>query len=250
LPVAEHPVCAMAIQQSRSQPLSFLVTTDTPCPYLPDRRERKLVTRLAGPDAAKHFLLLSRGGFRRSHSIAYRPACVGCHACVPVRVVVRDFRPGRTLRRIEARNADLRPAILPARGTPEQFLLFQRYLDGRHADGEMAGMSLADYRSMVEDTPIDSRIVELRDGDGRLAACALTDWSADGISAVYSFFEPDLPVRSIGSYMIIWLLREAARNDLPYVYLGYWVSGSRKMGYKTRFRPIEGFGPEGWRRLA
>lgn len=221
-----------------------------PCPYLPDRMERKLVTRLAGPEAAKNFHLLSRAGFRRSHSIAYRPACIGCQACVPVRVVARHFNPGRSLRRIEARNADLTAAILPARGTSEQFQLFQGYLDGRHNDGEMAGMSLADYRSMVEDTPVDSRIVEFRDGAHRLMACVLTDWSADGISAVYSFFDPDQPARSLGSYMIIWLVREAVRNGLPYVYLGYWVGGSRKMGYKTRFRPIEGFGPTGWRRIA
>jgi arginine-tRNA-protein transferase len=235
--------------QSRSQPLSFLVTTDMPCPYLSDRMERKLVTRLAGPDAAKHFHILSRAGFRRSHSIAYRPACAGCQACVPVRVVVRDFASRRTLRRIEAHNADLTTAVRPARGTPEQYRLFQHYLEGRHSDGEMAGMSLADFRSMVEDTPIDTRMIEFRDG-GTLVACVLTDWSADGISAVYSFFDPGQPSRSLGSYMIVWLVREAASYDLPYVYLGYWVGGSRKMAYKTRFRPIEGFGPEGWRRIA
>jgi arginine-tRNA-protein transferase len=240
----------MAIQQGRSQPLSFLVTTDMPCPYLPDRRERKLVTRLAGPEAARNFHLLSRAGFRRSHSIAYRPACIGCQACVPVRVVAREFYPGRSLRRIEARNSDLASSILPARGTSEQVQLFQHYLDGRHNDGEMAGMSLADYRSMVEDTPVDTRIVEFRDSARQLTACVLTDWSADGISAVYSFFDPRQSARSLGSYMIIWLVREAVRQALPYVYLGYWVSGSRKMEYKTRFRPIEGFGPGGWRRIA
>jgi len=240
----------MAIQQGRSQPLSFLVTTDMPCPYLPGRMERKLVTRLAGPEAARNFHLLSRAGFRRSHAIAYRPACIGCEACIPVRVVAGEFDPGRSLRRIEARNDDMTATILPARGTVEQFQLFQAYLDGRHNDGEMAGMSLSDYRSMVEDTPIDSRLVEFRNPAHRLVACVLTDWSADGISAVYSFFDPDLPPRSLGSYMIVWLIREAVRNGLPYVYLGYWVSGSRKMGYKTRFRPIEGFGANGWRRIA
>ena len=239
----------MAVQ-GRSQPLSFLVTTDMPCPYLPGRMERKLVTRLTGPEAARHFHILSRAGFRRSHSIAYRPACAGCQACVPVRVVVRDFNPGRSLRRIEARNADLASAVRPARGTPEQYQLFQHYLDGRHGDGEMAGMSFADFRSMVEDTPIDTRMVEFRDAGGRLTACVLTDWSADGISAVYSFFDPEQRSRSLGSAMIIWLVREAIRYELPYVYLGYWVQGSRKMGYKTRFRPIEGFGAEGWRRIA
>jgi len=240
----------MAVQQSRSQPLTFLVTTDMPCPYLPGRMERKLVTRLAGPEARKQFHLLSRGGFRRSHAIAYRPACIGCQACVPVRVAVADFAPGRTLRRIEARNADLATTALPARGTAEQYQLFRDYLEGRHGDGEMAGMSLADYRSMIEDTPVDTRLIEFRDGAGRLTACVLTDWSDDGISAVYSFFDPEQPERSLGSHMIVWLIREALRQGLPYVYLGYWVGGSRKMGYKTRFRPIEGFGPEGWRRIA
>jgi arginyl-tRNA--protein-N-Asp/Glu arginylyltransferase len=244
LVVVVQAVEAMAIQQGRSQPLSFLVTTDMPCPYLPDRMERKLVTRLAGPEAAKHFHLLSRAGFRRSHSIAYRPACPGCSACVGA------FKPGRSLRRLEARNADLTASIQAARGTAEQYQLFQYYLDGRHGDGEMAGMSLSDYRSMVEDTPIDTRLVEFRDDIGRLVACVLTDWSEDGISAVYSFFDPEQPARSLGSYMIVWLLREAARSALPYVYLGYWVGGSRKMGYKTRFRPIEGFGPQGWQRIA
>jgi arginine-tRNA-protein transferase len=239
----------MAVQQTRIHPLAFLVTTDMPCPYLPGRMERKLVTRLTGPDAGKHFHLLSRGGFRRSHSIAYRPACVGCQACVPVRVVAGEFTPGRTLRRIEARNRDLTPTALPARGTVEQYQLFQDYLDGRHADGEMAGMSLADYRSMIEDTPVDTRLIEFRDREGRLTACVLTDWSEDGVSAVYSFFDPQQPERSLGSYMIVWLAREVVRNNLSYVYLGYWVSGSRKMGYKTRFRPIERFGPDGWRRL-
>jgi arginine-tRNA-protein transferase len=167
LAVVVQAVEAMAIQQGRSQPLSFLVTTDMPCPYLPDRMERKLVTRLAGPEAAKHFHLLSRAGFRRSHSIAYRPACIGCQACVPVRVVAGAFEPGRSLRRLEARNADLTASIQAARGTAEQYQLFQYYLDGRHGDGEMAGMSLSDYRSMVEDTPIDTRLVEFRDDIGR-----------------------------------------------------------------------------------
>jgi arginine-tRNA-protein transferase len=240
----------MAIQQARSLPLSFLVTTDTPCPYLPDRMERKLVTRLGGPEAAKNFHLLSRAGFRRSHSIAYRPACIACQACVPVRVVARDFAPGRSLRRIEARNADLTAVVLPPRGTPEQFQLFQRYLDGRHNDGEMAGMTLADYRSMVEDTPIDTRLIEFRNRSRRLVACVLTDWSVDGVSAVYSFFDPEQPGRSLGTHMIIWLLREAVRSGRPYVYLGYWVGGSRKMAYKVRFRPIEGYGAAGWQRIA
>ncbi|MGH6933213.1 MAG: arginyltransferase [Dongiaceae bacterium] len=238
----------MAVQ-GRTQPLSFLVTTDMPCPYLPGRMERKVVTRLAGAEVARNFQILSRAGFRRSHAIAYRPACSGCSACVPVRVVAADFAPARTLRRIEGRNADLIWSLKTARATAEQYDLFQRYLDGRHGDGEMLGMAFGDYQAMVEDSPVDTRMVEFRDPDGRLKACALTDWALDGISAVYSFFDPALAVRSLGSYTVIWLVREAQRQGLPYVYLGYWVADSRKMAYKIRFRPIEGFGPDGWRRL-
>jgi arginine-tRNA-protein transferase len=239
----------MAVQ-SRLQPLAFVVTTETPCPYLPDRMERKIVTRLAGPDTSRTFQLLSRAGFRRSHAIVYRPACSACSACVPVRVVAAEFEPGRTLRRVEARNADLRVSVQPARGSAEQYELFARYLEGRHTAGEMTGMDFADYRSMVEDSPVDTRLVEFRYSDGRLAACALTDWTDDSISAVYTFFDPAQPGRSLGSHAVITLIREAARRGLPYVYLGYWVAGSRKMAYKNRFRPLEGFGPSGWRRIA
>ncbi|HEY7687923.1 MAG TPA: arginyltransferase [Dongiaceae bacterium] len=235
--------------QTRAQPLSFLVTTEMPCPYLPGRMERKVVTRLSGSEAGRNFQLLQRAGFRRSHAIAYRPACSGCQACVPVRVRAAEYDPGRTLRRTEARNADLTAAIRLARGTAEQYALFQRYLDGRHSDGEMVGMGLSDYRSMVEDSAIDTRLVEFRDGGGRLVACALTDWTDDGISAVYSFFDPDLAGRSLGSHAIVWLIREAQRRELRYVYLGYWIAESRKMAYKASFRPVEGLIDAVWRRL-
>jgi len=235
--------------QSRAQPLSFLVTTEMPCPYLPGRMERKVVTRLSGSEAGRNFQLLQRAGFRRSHAIAYRPACSGCQACMPVRVRAAEFEPGRTLRRTEARNADLGVSIRLARGTAEQYALFQRYLDGRHSDGEMVGMGLSDYRSMVEDSSIDTRLVEFRDSAGGLVACALTDWTDDGISAVYSFFDPDHAARSPGSHAIIWLIGEAQRRGLRYVYLGYWIAESRKMAYKARFRPAEVFGPKGWQPL-
>jgi len=235
--------------QTRAQPLSFLVTTEMPCPYLPGRMERKVVTRLSGSEAGRNFQLLQRAGFRRSHAIAYRPACSSCQACMPVRVRVAAFTPGRTLRRTEARNAGLTASIRLARGTAEQYALFQQYLDGRHSDGEMVGMGLSDYRSMVEDSSIDTRLVEFRDSGGRLVACALTDWTEDGISAVYSFFDPDLSARSLGSYVIVWLVREAQRRGLRYVYLGYWIRESRKMAYKARFRPVEVFGPQGWQPL-
>ena len=234
---------------SRAHPLPFLVTTEMPCAYLPGRLERKLVTELTGPMAVETYEILSRAGFRRSHSIAYRPACNSCNACVPVRVVVQAFEPSRSLRRIVRRNSDLTAQIRPAHSTREQYQIFSRYLDSRHRDGEMIGMSFQEYRSMAEDSPLDTRLIEFRAPDGLLVACCLADWTLDGLSAVYSFFEPELANRSLGSYMVIWLIEQARQLELPYVYLGYWIADSRKMTYKTRFRPLEAFGATGWRRL-
>lgn len=232
--------------QSRTRPLIFLLTREAACPYLPGRRERKLVTELNGPDAAENYDLLSRAGFRRSHAVAYRPACHGCQECVPVRVVVDGFEPSRSLRRVARRNGHLKSAIRPAQATSEQYALFARYLSWRHGDGEMAGMGFADYRSMIDDTPIDSGLLELRQDDGSLAACCLVDRSSDGLSAVYSFFDPGQGSASLGSFIVLRLIEEARRRGLPYVYLGYWIAASRKMAYKIRFRPLEGFGPDGW----
>ena len=232
--------------QSRTRPLVFLLTREASCPYLPGRRERKLVTELSGPDACESYDLLSRAGFRRSHAVAYRPACHECQECVPVRVVVDQFQPGRSLRRVLRRNAGLKSAIRPAQATSEQYALFARYLAWRHGDGEMAGMGFADYRSMIDDTPIDSGLLELRRSDGGLAACCLVDRSSDGLSAVYSFFDPDRSADSLGSFIVLRLIDEARRRALPYVYLGYWIAASRKMAYKIRFQPLETFGPDGW----
>src|SRR5262249_27792206 len=159
--------------QSRTRPLTFLLTREAPCPYLPGKRERKLVTELTGPDAAENYDLLSRAGFRRSHAVAYRPACPGCQACIPVRVPVASFQPGRSLRLLARPHAGLSFSVRPANASMEQFALFSRYLSCRHGDGEMAGMGFADYRAMVEDTPIDSGLFELREADGTLVAGCL-----------------------------------------------------------------------------
>jgi arginine-tRNA-protein transferase len=236
--------------QGRGFPIPFLVTTEVPCPYLPGRMERKIITELSGAQSPELFEILSHAGFRRSHSIAYRPACAGCRACVPVRIVAADFQPVRSLRRVMKRNGALRATVTDAVPTQEQFKLFARYLEARHNDGEMVGMGPQDYASMVGDSPVDTRIVEFRDPRGKLVAACLTDWGQDGISAVYSFFEPELARNSLGSFIVIWLIEEAQRRNLPYVYLGYWVAGSQKMDYKRRFQPIEAYGPEGWVRLA
>ena len=236
--------------QTRAFPVSFMVTTEVPCPYLPDRLERKIITELPGAKAEGLFELLSQAGFRRSHSIAYRPACAGCRACVPVRIAVAGFSPTRSQRRILRRNANLKAFVRPNHPTQEQFQLFARYLDDRHSDGEMVGMGPQDYASMVGDSPVDSRLIEFRNQDHQLVAGCLTDWSQDGLSAVYSFFEPTQSRDSLGSLIILWLVEAARKANLGYVYLGYWVAGSRKMDYKRRFKSLEGYGPDGWRPLS
>jgi len=206
---------------------------------VPGRTERKVVTELAGVSAESLHDRLSRGGFRRSHNIAYAPVCPSCNACVPIRIRVRDFAPNRTQKRISRRNLDLKVMEMPPRATAEQFQLFQHYQQIRHGDGDMATMSFYDYRAMVEDTPIETAIVEFRDRQERLVGACLTDRLGDGLSAVYSFFSTDAEDRSLGTAAILWLIARAIELDLPHVYLGYWVAESRKMAYKAKFRPSE-----------
>jgi arginyl-tRNA--protein-N-Asp/Glu arginylyltransferase len=227
----------------------FMGTRALPCPYIPGRVERKVVTDLATPDAMKLYDNLSRAGFRRSHSLAYRPACPGCTACVPVRIRVEDFDWSRSFRRITNRNADLTTRDMAGHATMEQYRLFTRYQRSRHSGGEMSSMSFRDFRAMIEDSPIDTRIIEFRDPEGSLVAVMLADRQMDAMSAVYSLFDPELDKRSLGTYMVLWLIKQAEANDLPHVYLGYWIEESPKMSYKTRFRPLEGLTPDGWKML-
>ena len=227
----------------------FYVLEETPCPYLPGRRERKLLTEIAGQDAGPRYALLSRAGFRRSHHFAYRPACDACNACVPVRVVAPEFAPSRSMRRIWSTNRHLSSEERPASANGEQFRLFNRYIQSRHGDGEMSAMSFAEYRGMVEQSYLDSSLIEFREPDGTLVAGCLVDWLTDGPSAVYSFFEPELARHSLGSFMVLWLIRAAQERGLRNVYLGYWIEESQKMAYKARFRPLEGFAHGGWQRL-
>jgi arginine-tRNA-protein transferase len=231
------------------RPHFFFTTAPLPCPYLPGRLERKIVTELSGPDAEMLHEALSRAGFRRSHSIAYTPACPGCNACIPVRIVIDQFEPKRTMRRIMRANAELNTRQMAARATAEHYNLFSRYQESRHTGGDMALMGFYDYRSMIEDSPIKTFVVEFRAPDNNLRAVALTDRMSDGLSAVYSFFDPAEKSASLGTYMILWLIDEARRLGLPYVYLGYWISESTKMAYKARFAPLEFFGPGGWQPL-
>lgn len=224
----------------------FFLTPGGPCPYLPDRVERKVFARLGGPLAQPLSEALTHSGFRRSQSIAYRPACEGCNACVSVRIRSQDFIAGRGQRRILKRGADLIRAEVPPEASREQFALLRTYLDSRHPGGGMSEMGLFDYVAMVEETPVATHIVEYRKADGQLIAAALTDRLKDGLSMVYSFFHPGENARSLGTYMILDHVRAAQAQGLPYVYLGYWVRGSRKMDYKVRFAPLEALTPNGW----
>ena len=240
--------------QSRIRFPQFYITSPQPCPYLAGRYEKKVFTHLLGDEPVSLNNMLTQAGFRRSQNIAYRPACDGCQACVSVRVTVNDFKPGRTFRRILARNADLRAALAPPKATAEQYGLLRRYLDERHAEGGMADMSELDYVAMVEDTTIATRLIEYRlsgepGAPGRLLAAALTDTLEDGLSMVYSFYDPVETARSLGTFMVLDHIERARMLGLPYVYLGYWVEGSRKMAYKTRFQPLEALTNEGWRKL-
>ncbi len=232
----------------------FFLTPGGACPYLPGKVERKVFARLMGPHAAGLNDALTHSGFRRSQMIAYRPACDGCAACVSVRVVAQEFVANRTMRRMERVNANLVRTVVPPEATREQFALLQTYLASRHAGGGMSDMGLFDYVAMVEETPVETMLIEYRtkerNGDaGALVACALTDVLQDGLSMVYSFFDPSLAFRSLGTYMILDHMRAAKVKRVPYVYLGYWVRGSRKMDYKARFQPLEALGSSGWKRL-
>jgi len=223
----------------------FYVTAPQACPYLPGRMERKLFTALQGEHAQKLNDTLSKQGFRRSQNVLYRPSCAECSACLSARIRVADFQPSRTQKRILKRGAMLKRNATSPWATEDQFTLFRRYLDDRHADGGMADMDIFEFAAMIEETPIKSRVIEYTrsadDGErGRqLSAVCLTDVFDDGLSMVYSFYDPALTDMSLGTYVILDHVAIAREAGLPYVYLGYWVPGSRKMGYKAGFSALE-----------
>jgi arginine-tRNA-protein transferase len=232
--------------QTARLPRFFYRMPPRPCPYLQGRTEQNIFTELSGPAVSQLYDALTQAGFRRSHNVAYRPSCPGCQACVPVRVVAWQFEPSRSQLRVARANADVSECEVPGLATPEQYALFARYLSARHADGEMAGMTYADYVAMVEDSPLNTLIAEYRDGAGKLIGACLVDRLHDGLSAVYSYFEPSQSERSLGTYMIMRLVERTRAAGLPYLYLGYWISGSRKMAYKANFTPLEGLTSRGW----
>lgn len=247
----------------------FYLSPPSPCPYIDGRQERKIFTHLIGNHAHALNDVLTQGGFRRSQTIAYRPACENCQACISVRIVVDAFQPSKSFKRILRHNQDLDGTFSSAVPTVEQYNLFYRYLETRHTDGGMTEMNALDYAMMVEDSSVDTAIIEYRrrtplfsldetnltysyNGDGgqnHLYAVTLTDILSDGLSMVYSFFDPDQTQRSLGTFMILDHIRRARVLGLPYLYLGYWIENSKKMAYKARFYPQEQLGPHGWVRV-
>ncbi len=240
------------MRHSLPQTPQFYVTAPQPCPYLDGRVERKLFTALQGSSADNLNDVLSNQGFRRSQNVLYRPSCAECSACLSARIVVDEFAPSRSQRRVLKRNQGLIREPTTPWASEEQFELFRKYLSSRHSDGGMADMDVYEYAAMVEETPVRSRIVEYYAedrGERTLVAVCLTDVLSDGLSMVYSFFDPDLAPQSLGTYVILDHVAIAKRANLNYVYLGYWVPGSRKMDYKAQYRPLEIFHGGGWTRM-
>jgi leucyl-tRNA---protein transferase len=245
-------------QHPRDTP-QFYLTSPTPCPYLPGQTERKVFTHLVGRRARDLNDVLTQGGFRRSQTIAYRPACEGCRACISVRVPVDEFRPSRNMKKVLRANADILGEMRANKPSSEQYSLFRGYLDARHGAGGMADMTVLDFAMMVEDSHVETTVVEYRRhgpdsaitgrGQGPLVAVSISDVLGDGLSMVYSFFEPDEEHRSLGTLMILDHIERARALGLKYLYLGYWVKGSQKMDYKGRFTPQERLYPEGWIRV-
>ncbi len=238
-------------QHFSTRQLRFYLTAPSPCPYLDGRFERKVFAHLPLSDGATVNDSLTQIGFRRSQNIAYRPACEACDACVSARLPVEPYVFSRSERRILERNGGFTRHLVEAEATAEQFELLRRYLNARHGGGGMSDMTWPDYVAMVEDTAVRTHVIEYRApsqdrGPGDLIACALVDLLADGLSLVYSFYEPHLAKNSLGTFVILDHLVQARLTGLPYVYLGYWVRSSPKMDYKSRFRPLELLKPGGW----
>jgi arginine-tRNA-protein transferase len=228
----------------------FYVTAPQPCPYLEDRMERKLFTALQGDGVEQLNNSLSQQGFRRSQNVLYRPSCSDCSACLSARIDVARFAPSRSQKRTLKRNSHLIRRATSPWATEDQYQLFRHYLDSRHSDGGMADMDVFEYAAMIEETPIRSRVVEYSTREeNTLTAVSLTDVLEDGLSMVYSFYQPDQPQNSLGTYMILDHIEIARDAGLPYVYLGYWVKGSPKMGYKTRFSGLELYHGGKWKRF-
>lgn len=226
----------------------FYVTAAGECPYLPGHEERKVFTELTGFDSTSLNDALGRVGFRRSQGVAYRPACENCSACISVRVVAKEYKPSKSMKKVLKINRDIKVNILPPEVTKEQYYLLNQYLNSRHSDGSMVDMSFEEYKEMVESSTVSTHLIEFRRMiDDKLMGVALTDEMSDGLSMVYSFFDPTETDRGLGNFLILKHIEYCQEHNHPYIYLGYWIQDSPKMAYKARFEPIEKLGPNGWK---
>jgi len=230
--------------------IPFFLTAAAPCPYLPGRWERKVFTRIDVGEGPALNDALTHAGFRRSQGVLYRPACEACDACKSVRINVAEFDWKRRWRKIVNRNADLTVSTESQTATLEQFDLLSRYLETRHDDGDMVGMSFGEYVMMAEEGAQRTHIAEYRDAAHELTACVLTDVLKDGLSLIYSYFDAEQDRRSLGAFIILDAVRQAEAAGLPFVYLGYWVRNSRKMNYKAQYEPLQVLTPSGWQPLS
>lgn len=217
----------------------FYGTSPQVCHYLPSQMEKKIVTEISGNDSNELNFLLTNAGFRRSHRTAYRPACNSCKACVPVRINILNYIPNRSQKRARKAAQDLTCLERPPIATREQYQLFLKYQKLRHEKSEMATMDFNEYRSMIEETTVNTIMFEFRDEKNTLIAASLTDIVDDGLSGVYKFFNPERKKDSLGTWIIDWHVQKAREINLQYVYLGYWISENSKMAYKSRFSGLE-----------
>ena len=229
----------------RCRPLPMRLSMKSACPYIMGKIEQRIAVDINYKPALHDSL--ARAGFRRVENWIYKPACPNCEACVPWRVNVRKFQPSRNMARIIVANRDLVRRIIEPNPTSEHYRIFKSYVKHRHEDGQMARMNRLEFSNMTSNSPIETSLIDYQDQNQKLVGSVLTDLQQDGLSAVYSFFDPYETNRSMGTYMIIDLINYAKELNLPWLYLGYYVAQTQKMRYKSRFQPAEIYYQGSWK---